>query len=160
MQDTCKIHARYMYLKCIERDVSDMQETCEIHILGDMYWGNHDTYGIHQRFMRDTCGDTCRIHLSSEAITIHTGYIRDSCEIHAKYMRDTYLGCQGGNVSMSSWCAAHLSGHPRPPCVQMGLLQPPRAAPSSALSLVFNVKRRTVLKWKSWTTECEPNEIF
>ena len=35
---------------------------------------------------------------------------------------------------MSSSCAAHLSGHPLPPCVQMGLLQPPRAAPSSALS--------------------------
>ena len=59
MQDTCKIHARYMYLKCIERDVSDMQETCGRHagyMRGYMQdtpilRGNHDTYGIHQRLM-------------------------------------------------------------------------------------------------------------
>ena len=89
-----------------ERDVSDMQETC---------W-------IHAGYMRDTC----RIHVSSEAITIHAGYMRDTCGIRISGVR--------GNVSMSSSCAAHLSGHPLPPCVQMGLLQPPRAAPSSALS--------------------------
>ena len=52
--------------------------------------------------------------------------MRNTCGIRISGVR--------GNVSMSSSCAAHLSGHPLPPCVQMGLLQPPRAAPSSALS--------------------------
>ena len=52
--------------------------------------------------------------------------MRNTCGIRISGVR--------GNVSMSSSCAAHLSGHPSPPCVQMGLLQPPRAAPSSALS--------------------------
>ena len=115
MLDTSGIHARYMmrymYLKCIERE---MYLICR----------------RHAGYMRDTCS----IHVSSEAIRIHTGYIRDSCGIHAEYMRDTYLSGVRGNVSMSSSCAAHLSGHPSPPCVQMGLLRPPRAAPSSALS--------------------------
>jgi hypothetical protein len=54
--------------------------------------------------------DTCRIHVSSEVIKIHTGYIRDisqlhperdvsdmkgymrdTCGIHAGYMRDTCI---------------------------------------------------------------------
>jgi len=79
MQDTCGIHARYMYLQGWsrymwdtskihdeihvsqmhpERDVSDMKETC----------------GIHARYMRDTC--------------ILRGN-QDTCGIHAEYMRDT-----------------------------------------------------------------------
>ena len=28
--------------------------------------------------------DTCRIHVSSEVIKIHTGYIRDTSEIHSE----------------------------------------------------------------------------
>jgi hypothetical protein len=68
MLDTSGIHARYMMRSQMhrERDVSDMQETC---------W-------IHAGYMRDTC----RIHVSSEAITIHT---RDTSEIHVGYMRNT-----------------------------------------------------------------------
>jgi hypothetical protein len=102
MLDTSGIHARCMYLKCIQRG---MYLICR----------------RHAGYIRDTC----RIHVSSEAITIHTGYIRDSCGINAEYMRDrTRISGVRGNVSMSSSCAAHLSGHPLPPCVQMGLLQP------------------------------------
>jgi hypothetical protein len=96
MQDTCGIHARYMYLQGwsryiwdtfeihdeihvsqmhLEREVSDMKETC----------------GIHARYMRDTCilrgnQDTCGIHAE---------YMRNTCGIHARYMRDTYLGGLG-----------------------------------------------------------------
>ena len=106
MQDTCGIHVGYMYPERQSRYMLDtlgiharyMQDTCISNASREMYL----ICRRHAGDMRDTCGDTCRIHLSSEAITIHTGYIRDSCEIHAKYMRDTYLGCQGGNVSMSS----------------------------------------------------------
>ena len=81
-----------------------------------------DTYGIHAGYMYPQR---------------QSRYIRDTSEIHAGYMRNTCgirISGVRGNVSMSSSCAAHLSGHPLPPCVQMGLLQPPQAAPSSALS--------------------------
>ena len=50
---------RYMYLKCIEREM----------------------YLICRRHARYIFWETC-----IEAITIHTGYIRDSCEIHAGYV--------------------------------------------------------------------------
>jgi hypothetical protein len=105
-----------MYLKCIERKMylicrSDMLDTCGIHA-GYMYPQRQSRYII-----RDT----------SE---IHAGYMLNTCGI-----RISRHSVVRGNVSMSSsCCAAHLSGHPLPPCVQMGLLQPPRAAPSSALS--------------------------
>jgi len=36
--------------------------------------------------------DTCEIHVSSEVIKIHAGYMRNTCGI---YMRDTYLGGLG-----------------------------------------------------------------
>ena len=81
--------------------------------------------------------DTCGIHAGYMYPQRQSRYIRDTSEIHAGYMRNTCgirISGVRGNVSMSSSCAAHLSGHPLPPCVQMGLLQPPRAAPSSALS--------------------------
>ena len=104
MLDTSGIHAgymmRYMYLKCIEREM----------------------YLICRRHARYIFWETC-----IEAITIHTGYIRDSCGIHAKYVRDTYLVSRvsGGNMYRCHHhvhlCSAPKSGHPLPPCVQMGL---------------------------------------
>jgi hypothetical protein len=39
--------------------------------------------------------DTCEIHVSSEVIKIHAEYMRNTCGIHAGYMRDTYLGGLG-----------------------------------------------------------------
>ena len=90
--------------------------------------------------MRDTCKIHARyigIHVSSEAIKIHAGYMWDTCGMHAGYMRDTCgtrISGVWGNVSMPSWRAAHLSGHPCPPCAEMGPLQHPPAPASSPLS--------------------------
>ena len=41
--------------------------------------------------------DTCEIHVSSEVIKIHAGYMRNTCGIHRgyMYMQDTYLGGLG-----------------------------------------------------------------
>ena len=36
--------------------------------------------------------NTCGIHVSSEVIKIHLGYMRNTCGIHVGYMWDTYLG--------------------------------------------------------------------
>ena len=76
-------------------------------------------------------------YVSSEVIKIHAGYMRDICGIHAGYMRGTCgtsISGVWGNVSMPSWRAAHLSGHPCPPCAEMGPLQHPPAPASSPLS--------------------------
>ena len=51
--------------------------------------------------MRDTCKIHARyigIHVSSEAIKIHVGYMWDTCGIHSGYMRDT-CGIHAGHVS-------------------------------------------------------------
>ena len=88
-----------MYLKCILR-------------------GTYLRCRIHAGYIRNTCG----IHVSSEVIKIHAGYMRDTCGIHAGYIWDTCgtrISGVWGNVSMPSWRAAHLSGHPCPPCAEM-----------------------------------------
>ena len=76
MRDTSEIHdvihVSQMYL---ESYVSELQDTCLIHAL----------------YMPYTCG----IHVTSEVIKIHAGYMRDSFGVHAGYMRDTYLGGLG-----------------------------------------------------------------
>jgi len=136
IDDTCGIHQGYimrdMYLKCMQRGTylrckihaRYMQDTCILR-------GDQDTYRIHPRYIkkyivrymylncirremyliwRDTCG-------------IHAGYMRDTCgihvssvviKIHAGHMRDTcgiHAGYMQdtylggwGNVSMPSSC--------------------------------------------------------
>ena len=114
MRDTSEIHNE-IHVSQIHPDryVSDMKETC----------------GIHARYMRDTSGYMYPQRQSR--------YMRDTCGIHAGYMRDTCgtrISGVWGNVSMPSWRAAHLSGHPCPPCAEMGPLQNPPAPSSSPLS--------------------------
>jgi len=120
IDDTCGIHQGYimrdMYLKCMQRGTylrckihaRYMQDTCILR-------GDQDTYRIHPRYIkkyivryiylncirremyliwRDTCG-------------IHAGYMRDTCILsgnqdtcwtHARYMRDT-CGIHAGYIS-------------------------------------------------------------
>ena len=135
----CKIHAGYMWDKCILRG---NQDTCWIHqgigVFFDTRKGQFrykiSLYKRHAGYMRDTWQDTCILRGNHDTYGIHQRFmgIADTCGIHAGYV---YLGCQGEWVSMSSSCAAHLSGalsgHPLPPwpCVQMGLLHSPLELP-------------------------------
>ena len=115
IRDTCRIHDEiHVSQMHRERDVSDMQETCEIHILGDMYPQRQS------RYIRDT----------SE---IHAGYMRNTCGI-----RISYLGCQGEiciDVIIMCTCAAHLNQATH--CLLVCKWVLPSPAPSSCPIICF-----------------------
>ena len=60
--------------------------------------------------------DTCRIHVSSEIIEIHAGYMRDTYGIHAECIRDTCTGYMYVNL----WLGKMYRCHHRTPCAPHG----------------------------------------
>ena len=88
-----KIHARYMGRELI------------INVIYQGYMmkisnASRERCILYEGDMRDTCGIHAWIHVSSEAIKIHAGYIRNTCKIHAGYMWYTYHSGVWGNASM------------------------------------------------------------
>ena len=70
-----------------------MRDTSEIHDEIHVSQIHPDRYVSD---MKETCGIHARYMrdtcVSSEVIKIHAEYMRDTCGIHVGYMRDTYLG--------------------------------------------------------------------
>ena len=120
---------------------------------------------IHAGYIRDPC----RIHVSSEAITIHTRYIRDSC---AEYMRNTcgiyagyaYLGCQGECIDVIIMCSAPI----RPPIASLcanGSSPTPSSCPIICFVMAtlipaglppWSREKRTAFSWSWCVSRCIP----
>ena len=91
--------------------------------------------------MRDTCKIHARyigIHVSSEAIKIHAGYMWDTCGIHAGYMRDTYLGGLGEYIDAIMESSAPI----RPP---MSSLCRNGSSPAPSSSCIFSFVMATLI---------------